>query len=192
MSRPDFSGAEDYAEPFPHLRVPELLSAYTADVMLEWLDADAPWELRIAEFYEQHEFSMLDCDAPAEVAELVSSGFVGAIGHELSKRLHGPPLEFVDVCVHRLVQGQTIRIHNDHIGEEETHRLVVQLNRGWLVEQGGLLMLFAGDDPDALTDIIMPAARSAFGFEISARSHHAVSTIHEGHRDTLVYTFRRA
>lgn len=192
MSRPDFSGAEDYATPFPHFRVPEILSARTADTMLEWLDVDAPWRLRIAEFYEQHEFSMLDCDVPFDIAQVVSSEFVDAIGQELSQRMNAPALELVDVCMHRLVQGQTIRIHNDHIGEEETHRLVIQLNRGWSIEQGGLFMLFARDDPESVTDVMLPVHRSAFGFEVSARSHHAVSTIHEGHRDTLVYTFRRA
>jgi len=192
MSHPDFSGAENYTVPFPHFRVPELLSVHIADSILDWLDTDAPWKLRIAEFYEQHEFSMLACDAPDEVAQVASNDFVYTIGEELSRRLNAPTLQIVDICMHRLVEGQTIRIHNDHIGEEETHRLVVQLNRGWSFDQGGLLMLFARGDPESVTDIILPTHRSAFGFEISPRSHHAVSTIHAGRRDTMVYTFRRA
>ncbi|MGN6818237.1 MAG: cyclophane-containing peptide 2OG-Fe(II) oxygenase YhhC, partial [Sphingomonas sp.] len=170
----------------------ELLSEETAGALLDWLDTDAPWRLRIADFYEQHEFSMLECALPPSVAHIVSDDFVAEIGRQLSARLDAPPLALVDVAVHRLVKGQKIRIHNDHIGDAETHRLVVQLNRGWRMEQGGLFMIFADDDPESVADVMLPVHRSAFGFEISRRSHHAVSTIHAGSRDSLVYTFRHA
>ena len=192
MSRPDFSRAETHAVPFPHFRVVDMLSASTADALLAWLDGDAPWKLRVANFYEQHEFSMLACEPPTDVAHVVSDAFVAEVGRELSNRLDAPALELVDVAVHRLVEGQTIRIHNDYIGDDETHRLVVQLNRGWSIEQGGLFMIFEREDPASVADVMLPVHRSAFGFEISTRSHHAVSTIHGGSRDTLVYTFRKA
>lgn len=189
---PDFAAAEDRTSPFPHFRVGELLSEETAAVLLDWLDTDAPWELRIADFYEQHEFSLLGCTLPTSVMHVISEGFIAQIAGELSFRLGAPPLEMVDVAVHRLVKGQTIRIHNDYIGEVETHRLVVQLNHGWSVEQGGLFMIFANDDPESVADVILPVHRSAFGFEITEQSHHAVSTIYGGNRDSLVYTFRHA
>ena len=192
MTRPDFTRVESRDSPFPHFRVSELLPEATGDALLDWLDADAPWKLQVTDFYEQHEFSMFDCAAPSAVAHLVSDAFVADLVRELSERLDAPPLELVEVAVHRLVAGQTIRIHNDHIGEEETHRLIVQLNRGWTVEQGGLFMIVEADDPESVADVLLPVHRSAFGFEISERSHHAVSTIHSGSRDTLVYTFRHA
>lgn len=192
MSLADFSGTQDRAAPFPHFLVPELLSERTADALLDWFDSGAPWTLKIADFYEQHEFSLIDAVLPDNLSHFASGDFVSAVGGELSARLKAPALTLVDICAHRLLQGQTIRIHNDDIGEGETHRLVVQLNRGWAVEQGGLLMMFSGNDPESVTDVLMPAHRSAFGFEISARSFHAVSTVHAGSRDTLVYTFRRA
>jgi len=192
MSRPDFSVVEDRETPFPHFRVSEVLSEQTGEALLDWLDADAPWQLQVADFYEQHEFSMLGCRVPAGIAHVVSDDFIAEIARELSARLDAPPLTLVDVAVHRLVEGQTIRIHNDHIGDEETHRLIVQLNRGWVPEQGGLFMIFEADNPESLTDVLLPVHRSAFGFGISERSHHAVSTIHGGSRDTLVYTFRHA
>lgn len=192
MILPDFSRTEDRATPFPHFRVAGLLSEECGLALLDWLDASAPWNLRIAEFYEQHEFSLLQCDLPAELTHLASAAFVAQIAHELSERLRCGSLELVEVAVHRLVQGQTIRIHNDFIGPTETHRLVVQINRGWSVENGGLLMIFKSDDPESVTDVLLPTHRSAFGFEISDRSHHAVSTINHGSRDSLVYTFRKA
>ncbi len=192
MNRPDFSGAESRRAPFPHLLVPALLSEGTAEALLDWLDDGAPWNLRVADFYEQHEFSMIACEPPPELAHLISETFVAEIGRTLALELDAPPLELVDVAVHRLVEGQTIRIHNDHLGEEETHRLVVQLNRGWSAAKGGLFMIFESDEPASVTDVMLPVHRSAFGFEISDRSHHAVSTVHSGQRDTLVYTYRKA
>lgn len=192
MTRPDFTRIESRNSPFPHFRVSEFLPKATGDALLDWLDADAPWKLQVTDFYEQYEFSMFDCAAPSAVAHIVSDAFVADLVRELSERLDTPPLELAEVAVHRLVAGQTIRIHNDHIGEEETHRLIVQLNRGWKVEQGGLFMIFEADDPESVADVLLPVHRSAFGFEISEHSHHAVSTIHSGSRDTLVYTFRHA
>ena len=83
-------------------------------------------------------------------------------------------------------------IHNDFIEEGESHRILIQLNRGWLDEQGGLLMLFGSSSPGDVQRVIRPLHRSAFGFSISDCSYHAVSTIAEGERYTLVYSFGHA
>ncbi|MGP7795514.1 cyclophane-containing peptide 2OG-Fe(II) oxygenase YhhC [Sphingomonas sp. CLY1604] len=186
---PDFTRTVVRSVPFANFRSADVIDEAASVAMLDWLD-EAPWKLRVEDFYEQHEFSLLGCQPPGELAFLASERFVSAVARELSDRLGAPALSLVDVTVHRLVPGQTIRIHNDEIGGEETHRLLIQLNRGWSFEQGGLLMLFADDDPASVTDVIVPDHRSAFGFEISARSHHAVSTIRSGNRDTIVYTFK--
>ena len=86
---------------------------------------------------------------------------------------------------------QTIRIHNDYLDGEETHRLLIQLNAGWDRKQGGLLMLFGDKRPESLARTIVPTHGSGFAFEISQASFHAVSSITDGERFTLVYTFRR-
>ena len=188
----NFDRSETHAAPFPHFRTADLLDASSAADLLDWLDDHDPWQLTVADFYEQHEFSLLAPGAPDTLRSFVSPRIVAAIVAEMGSRLGAPALELVDVCLHRLVESQTIRIHNDYLGPEESHRLVIQLNRGWTVEQGGLLMLFGADAPESVTDVILPAHRSGFGFEISDRSHHAVSTIHGGVRDSLIYTFRIA
>ncbi len=192
MILPDFSHTVDRSDPFPNFRSQEVIGRELADAMLDWLDGEAPWKLHIAEFYEQYEFSLSDRPGPGDLGAFTSEAFVQAVASELSRRFAAPNLALVDVTVHRLLEGQTIRIHNDEIGGQETHRLLLQVNRGWKAEQGGLLMLFAGDDTGSLTDVVLPSHRSAFGFEISERSHHAVSTIRTGARDTIVYTFRKA
>lgn len=191
---PIFSGAKPSADPFPHMRVPGILEPATASRVLDWLKTRAPWVLRIESFYEQHEFSLLVADLDGGMEALVAPTFVAAMQDELKGRfgVEGE-LALVDVAAHRLTSGQTIRIHNDYLDSgEETHRLLIQLNDGWSADRGGLLMLFADDQPESLKSIVMPTHASGFAFEISPRSFHAVSSINSGERYTLVYTFRRA
>jgi hypothetical protein len=189
---PNFHGAEVLRDPFPHIRVPSILTPIVADQTLRWLQTSAPWTLRVESFYEQHEFSLLSADLGREVTDFVSPQFVDVIKSELLARFSiDDDLAVVDIGAHRLTSGQTIRIHNDYLEEQETHRLLIQLNDGWDVDRGGLLLLFAGDQPETLKSVIMPTHASGFAFEISPSSFHAVSSIIDGERYTLVYTFRR-
>ena len=52
-------------------------------------------------------------------------------------------------------------------------------------------MLFADERPESVREVIVPMHASGFAFEISPRSHHAVSSIRDGERLTIVYMFRR-
>lgn len=189
---PDFTGTVVANAPFANFRTPKLVSPSLGAATLAWLQHEAPWVLRVEDFYEQHEVSLLDIALPEAIGQLVSAAFIDAIRQRLSEDLPSEaPLELVNVCAHRLTEGQTIRIHNDYLGGEETHRLLLQLNHGWEAAQGGLLMLFDDNKPESLADILIPTHRSGFGFRISRRSHHAVSTIKRGERFTVVYTFRQ-
>lgn len=178
-------------EPFPHLAIPAILSPAAADRVLTWLQTDAPWRLRIESFYEQYEFSLVSEDASAIGGELAGQDIVEAARTLVREHfaIRGD-LALVDVSAHKLTPGQTIRIHNDWIGGEETHRVLIQLNDGWSIDCGGLLMLFGSRAPEDVRAIIEPTHGSGFVFEISDRSFHAVSTIKTGERFTLVYTFR--
>lgn len=184
--------APDFTEqaPFAHCGWGQSLSEADADQVLLWLE-EAPWRLRVEEFYEQHEFSLLSVPPPPKLAALVSEATIGKLVNGLRRALKiDQPLNVVDIAAHRLIAGQTIRVHNDFIGSEETHRLLLQFNRGWPVENGGLLMTFASERAEDVADAFVPLHGSAFAFEISPRSFHAVSTIRSGERFTLVYTFR--
>ncbi len=93
------------------------------------------------------------------------------------------------LVAHRLMPGQRIAIHNDHLTGGETHRLTIQLNRGLRDEDGGFFMLFNSSDPKDIHRIIRPVTGSGIGFEIGRNSNHAVSRLHGGERYTLVYSF---
>ena len=191
MTLPDFARARMSSDPFPHCRIEEILGPGEADGALRWLRDEAPWALRVESFYEQHEFSLLTTELGPGLAELARPAFVAAVRGELEERfvVEGG-LELVEVSAHRLTAGQTIRIHNDFIEGRETHRLLIQLNEGWAPERGGLLMLFAGEAPESVRHVLLPTHASGFAFEISPVSFHAVSSIRDGERYTLVYTFR--
>ncbi len=53
-------------------------------------------------------------------------------------------------------------------------------------------MLFGDRNPESLARSVRPTHGSGFAFEISQASFHAVSSITEGERFTLVYTYRRS
>lgn len=192
MTTLNTSLAAKTASPFPHFQVEDLLPAADAERLLLWFQTEAPWKLVIEEFYEQYEFSLLSVPLPDDLQFLISPQFVAQtvelIGEGVSEEAD---LDLVEIAAHRLTDGQTIRVHNDYIGDEETHRLLVQINTGWGTDQGGFLMLFNSKHPEDVAEIVVPQHNTGFGFEISPRSFHAVSTIHSGERFTLVYTFKR-
>ena len=188
---PSFEGASANTAPFPHALVPSILSSREASAILFWLAHHAPWNLRTESFYEQYEFSLLDVKLPSEIGDLTAPHFIKALQSFLKDVIGAPGnLELVGACAHKLILGQTIRLHNDFIGPEETHRVLIQLNDGWDAKNGGILMLFKSGRPEDVVAAFVPEHGSGFAFEISARSFHAVSTIRSGERFTLVYTFR--
>jgi len=159
---------------------------------LEWFERDAPWRLRIESFYEQYELNLHQIDLPPELAPLVARETIEAIEAQMLDPLTDDRLVLVEANAHKLLPGQTIRIHNDFIGDPETHRVLIQINRHWTDQNGGMLMLFSSQDADDIARLIRPIHGSGIAFEISPESFHAVSTIHAGERYTLVYSFKRA
>ena len=182
--------AEVRQEPFPHTAVTELIANDLANATLCWMETCAPWSLRIACFYEQWEMHLDGKTLPISLAALVTPGTVTKLTNTMLRPLTADALQLVDVTAHKLVAGQTICIHNDYLEGQESHRVLIQLNRGWTDTQGGLLMLFGSARPADVRRAVRPLHRSGFAFTISPRSFHAVSTIVSGERFTLVYSFR--
>ena len=176
-------------EPFRHAIYREFLPAALLEETLSWMQEDALWKLRIASFYEQWELHLSPETLPPGLQALLSSETIADIKRRLIRPIVAGEVRFVEATAHKLVAGQTIRIHNDYLDDGETHRVLFQLNRGWRDEQGGLLMLFGSDSPEDVRRIVRPIHGSAFAFEISPNSFHAVSRIVGGDRFTMVYSF---
>ncbi|HBQ3265387.1 TPA: 2OG-Fe(II) oxygenase, partial [Klebsiella pneumoniae] len=97
----------------------------------------------------------------------------------------------VDIVAHKLISGDKIKIHNDFIEGQESHRILFHFNKNWKEENGGYFMIFSKDEPESLEKIIPPLHGSVQGFEISQNSHHAVSQVYDFERYTVIYSFYR-
>jgi len=186
----NLTNASFMATPFRHFCVQAVLPIDVCNALYQWLNNTDEWNLTQADFYEQFEFSLFDAMIPSQLKRIIDPSALEKVQKVFCGHFNLTSCELVGVTAHKLVNGQHIGIHNDFINGEETHRLVVQLNPNWTEENGGLLMLFSSDKPEDVCRIIRPLDNSAVGFEISARSYHAVSTIYQFSRYTLVYTFK--
>lgn len=180
---------ENFAEPFQYFTAVEGFSEGVSSAILEWLETEAPWELVEADFYEQYEFSLSGVSPPPHLEFLTGKPFLDDLRSKVEQIFDAQLGNRIDCTFHKLVPGQRIRIHNDFIPGEETHRVLVQLNRGWHDDQGGFLMFFNSQDPSDLHKVFSPVHDSVVGFAISEDSNHAVSTTYGGERFTLVFSF---
>lgn len=183
------SSLEAFVEPFPYFTAAEGFGVAVSGAILEWLETEAPWHLVVTDFYEQYELSLSTAALLPSLEFLTFPPFLDDLRSQVEEVFGARLDERIDCTAHKLVPGQRIRIHNDFLQGEETHRVLVQLNRGWHEDQGGYLMLFNSQDPSDVHRVFSPAHDSVVGFAISERSHHAVSTIHGGERFTLVFSF---
>lgn len=178
-----------FAEPFPYFTATEGFGENLSSAILTWLETKAPWRLVETDFYEQYELSLSGIQTPPQLTFLTGRPFFDDLRSKVERIFDARLGERIDCTVHKLVPGQRIRIHNDFIPGEETHRVLVQLNRGWRDDQGGFLMFFNSQDPFDVHRVFSPDHDSIVGFAISEHSNHAVSTIHGGDRFTLVFSF---
>ena len=187
----NFSNSTVEQQPFPHFCATAVFSTALEKRLLNWLQTTENWALTKTDFYEQYEFSLFDTLLPADLACLIGEEMVRSIQVQLKAAFATGVLTLVDATIHKLIDGQRIGVHNDFIGSEESHRLIIQINADWREENGGYLLLFNSDQAEDVSKVVLPVSNSAFGFEISSRSHHAVSTVYAFPRYTLVYTFKQ-
>ena len=185
----DLSSACLEMDPFPFSVLPDALCAEVEQATLSWFERAAPWNLTEESFYSQHEFYMRDVELPSDIAQLAADTTFAEMRDLISELFNRRLQTTVDMTAHRLTKGQRIRIHDDYLENGETHRLVVQLNRGWTAGDGGHLLLFDGGEPEDVRVVLPPVSKQALIFEISRRSHHAVSEVVRGERYSIVYSF---
>ena len=185
----DLSSARLETDPFPFSVVPEALCNDVEQATLSWFERSAPWNLTEESFYSQHEFDMRDKELPSDIAQLATDTTFTAMRELISELFQRQFRTTIGIVAHRLTAGQRIRIHNDYLEGGETHRLILQLNRGWTASDGGHFLLFGGHEPEDVRVVLAPVSRQALIFEISHRSHHAVSEVVRGERYSIVYSF---
>ncbi len=187
----DLSSLSVEDQPFPHFCSTCALQHNLDRELYIWLENTDLWKLIETDFYEQHEFSLLNIQLPKYLECLISKETISFVEAKMKLAFKIESLDLVGVVVHKLVNEQHIGIHNDFIGGYETHRLVIHINPDWNEENGGFLLLFNSSNAEDISTVISPINNSAFGFEISNVSHHAVSKIYDFSRYTVVYTFKK-
>jgi hypothetical protein len=189
----DFRSVQLQQAPFPHFSVPDFCDDEFAAEMLLWFETGADWKRRnMAGFYVYSDINLRTSDLPDGMAFLVDDAFSEHLRQEVGKSF-GAELEgYVNVTAHRLAAGDRIRAHSDWASLRFTHRMLVQVNRGWNPGNGGVLGLLDRDPKTsgrARAKSIMPFHRSGFGFEVSEQSFHRVTRVAQGERYTLIFSF---
>ena len=156
--------------------------------LLSWFESASSWKLVETDFYEQHELELTGDESQTPLAFLTNLGFLEEIRREAGKLFSTSFSDQVEWTVHKLLPGQRIRIHNDMLAGGETHRVILHINRGWSLSQGGILMFFNSPDPADVHRVLVPLNGSLVGFEISEKSSHAVSLVVCGERFAIVYS----
>lgn len=111
--------------PFPHAVVHRLLASSLAERVLEWFEHEAPWRLRVESFYEQYELNLRQVGLPAHLRDLVTDATIDRLADRMLAPLTQDGLVLAEANAHKLLPGQTIKIHNDYVEGAETHRLLI-------------------------------------------------------------------
>ncbi len=165
--------------PFPFFFVNAAFSAEQCAALDQLFLQDIEWQQRDGEFYR---CSMCD------VTEIIPGLFKAEILARMCE-ITGLPLGYrVLVTAQRMLPGQVIGLHSDRpfLGYEIA-RLVVQLNKQWQAEHGGVLELFSAPADEAVFSI-NPEYNKAVGFLLHADSYHAVTEVTQP-RLTVVFNF---
>ncbi len=159
------------SEPFVHVKVAPVLSAEEAEEflsLLEWMD----WQRRKQAFYEldvvtnQHSQEYLQ-------ERLVRSRTIDRVREWLEQWLGSRLVPDAIVDLHRYSPGTGVGVHTDRPTAEA--RFVLNLNRSWQQNQGGIWVLSARSDLKPPVHFLPPLHNTGFGFLTSAASYHALS-----------------
>lgn len=179
--------------PFRHFVLPEFMSLSAAESLLHWFETEAEWKSHVEDgFYECFNLDLKAVELPKTLAFLTDQAMTSELRQWMGEAFSVPLGSEIDVAAHKLVPPQRMGVHTDFGPIGQTHRLLVQLNRGWTPQNGGLLMMFDEPEPGEPSDrhrYYLPSNRSGIGFEISSRSFHAITPVAEGERYTLCFSF---
>jgi len=168
-----------HAHPFPFFLVDDAFSKVQCAALEQLFSQDIAWQHRDAAFYR--------CSL-SDVTEIIPATFQAEILARMREITGLPLIDRVLVTAQRMQPGQAIGIHSDRpLLGYEIARLVVQLNKQWKPEHGGVLELFSSPGGEAVFSV-NPEYNKAFGFLLHANSYHGVTEVTQP-RQTVVFNF---
>ena len=192
-----FDGAVLETSPFRHFSIENFIDEDIASSLLRWFDEEADWSAKaIAELGTLSSVNLHTSELGRPLDFLTCEPFLSHVRRHMSDLFETKLEGFVDLTAHRMTQSQEIGLHNDVStlppAFRFTHRLVLYLNHQYSEEYGGALRLtnaLSPSRPPPAEKRILPVHRSAFGFEISESSYHAIEPVRKGTRYNLSFTF---
>lgn len=171
-----------YTTPFPFFHVTSAFSVEQCAVLEQTFLNPGEWQHRDGAFYR--------CSL-WEVTEDIPAAFRAEVIARIREITGLPLVDRLVVTAQRMLPGQVIGLHSDRpLLGYECVRLVVQLNKHWQPEHGGVLELFTVPDSEAVFSV-NPGYNEAFGILLHAESYHAVTEVTQV-RQTVVFNFWHA
>ncbi|MDT4290269.1 2OG-Fe(II) oxygenase [Methylomonas sp. MO1] len=168
--------------PFPFFYDNSAFSAEQCAALEDLFLQDGDWQHRDGAFYR--------CSLK-DVTENIPAAFQAGVLARMREITGLPLTNRVLVTAQRMLPGQVIGIHSDRpLVGYEIARLVVQLNRQWQPEHGGVLELFSSPESEAVFSV-NPEYNKAFGFLLHGDSYHAVTAAIQP-RQTVIFNFWHA
>lgn len=171
-----------HLNPFPFFCVDSAFSEDQCAVLEALFLHTNDWQHRDGAFYR---CSL--CDVTGKIPASFQAELLARM-----REITGLPLvDRVVVTAQQMLPGQVIGIHSDRpLLGYEIARLVVQLNRQWQPDHGGILELFSSLHGKAVFSVD-PEYNKAFGFLLHAESYHGVTEVTQP-RQTVVFNFWHA
>jgi hypothetical protein len=174
--------------PYPHFISPRFYTERFAEALLTWLESGAEWRLKETPLFAQYDLGFSRFKHCTEIQGLWDPAVLARLRDEAGRAYGVPVSGRINISAHKLVTGQHGSVHTDN-EPGETHRLVVQLNRGRANDSGGNLVLLSGPKPTDMSIVFKQTSNSAVGFGLGPASHHAIGRVRTGTRFTVIYTF---
>jgi Rps23 Pro-64 3,4-dihydroxylase Tpa1-like proline 4-hydroxylase len=192
-----FDGALVETSPFRHFTIENFIDEDVASSLLRWFEQEASWDAKsIAGLGTLSSVDLHTSVLGDKLDFLTGEPFLSHVRQHMSELFAAELEGFVDLTGNRMTPSQEIGPHNDVStlppAFRFTHRLVLYLNHQYSEEYGGVLRLANTISPSQSAPAqkrILPAHRSAFGFEISESSYHAIEPVRKGTRYNLSFTF---
>lgn len=168
-----------HTNPFSFFHVTSAFSVEQCTVLEKLFTQAGEWQHRDGAFYR--------CSL-RDVTEFIPEEFKTDVTARMREITGLPLVERMVVTAQRMLPGQVIGIHSDRplLGYESV-RLVLQLNKHWQPEHGGILELFTSPESDVVRSV-NPLYNEAFGFLLNAGSYHGVTEATQP-RQTVVFNF---
>ena len=174
LLQPDY-----HHHPFPFFFVKAAFSEEQCAMLEKLFLQGSEWQHQDGVFYR--------CSL-CDVTKLIPATFQAEILNRMREITRLPLVKHMVVTVQQMLPGQIIGLHSDRpLLGYEIARLVVQLNKEWQTEHGGVLELFSSPEGEAVFSV-NPEYNKAVGFLLHADSHHAVTEVTKP-RQSVVFNF---